>query len=231
MSGGHADLVVHGSVYSGDAVRGWARGRRRCGATASWPSAPRSRPASWSAPRPGWSTRATARDPPGFQDAHIHAPFAGRNRLHLSPQRPIGRDDYLARDQRVRRGPPRRGRGSWAAAGRWSTSPAAPRQGRPRRDRPRPARVPVQQGHPRRLGQQPGARARRHRRRARPIRPTAATSATPTACSPACCTRARRTPSRTASCRARTRTSGPPRSSTRRPTCTRWGSPGGRTRG
>lgn len=32
---------------------------------------------------------------PGFQDAHIHAPFAGRNRLRVWLNDVVGRDDYL----------------------------------------------------------------------------------------------------------------------------------------
>ena len=34
---------------------------------------------------------------PGFQDSHIHAPFAGRNRLHVWLNDLLGRDAYLAR--------------------------------------------------------------------------------------------------------------------------------------
>jgi predicted amidohydrolase YtcJ len=33
---------------------------------------------------------------PGFQDAHIHAPFAGRNRLRVWLNDVVGREDYLA---------------------------------------------------------------------------------------------------------------------------------------
>lgn len=33
---------------------------------------------------------------PGFQDAHIHAPFAGRNRLHVYLNETTGREQYLA---------------------------------------------------------------------------------------------------------------------------------------
>ncbi len=90
-----ADLVVHGSVYTGDAVRSWARGIAVRG----------DRIVALGSPAElrglvGPSTRVVEAGDrlvtAGFQDAHIHAPFAGRNRLHLYLLDTHGRENYLA---------------------------------------------------------------------------------------------------------------------------------------
>ena len=90
-----ADLVVHGRVYTGDAVRSWARGIAVRG----------DRIVALGSPADlrdlvGPSTRVVEAGDrlvtAGFQDAHIHAPFAGRNRLHLYLLDTHGRENYLA---------------------------------------------------------------------------------------------------------------------------------------
>jgi predicted amidohydrolase YtcJ len=89
-----ADLVVLGDVYRGDAARSWSHAIAVSGdrivalGTRSDVE-----------PLIGPSTRvidATGKLVlPGFQDSHIHAPFAGRNRLHLFLNDLSGREAYL----------------------------------------------------------------------------------------------------------------------------------------
>ena len=90
-----ADLVILGDIYRGDTVRGWShaiavRGDRiiAMGTRADVEALI------------GPDTRVIdATDKvvlPGFQDAHNHAPFAGRNRLHLFLNDVVGREGYLA---------------------------------------------------------------------------------------------------------------------------------------
>ena len=68
---------------------------------------------------------------PGFQDAHVHTPFAGRNLLTGLAERPGRRGRPTStRSPATPRAAPGRCRGSSAAAGRWSTSRAA----RPRKE-------------------------------------------------------------------------------------------------
>jgi len=90
-----ADLVIHGAVYRGDAVRGWSRSIAVRGDRIVAVGTPAETGA-----LVGPDTRvidATGKLVlPGFQDAHIHAPFAGRNRLHLFLNDISGRDGYLA---------------------------------------------------------------------------------------------------------------------------------------
>ncbi len=89
-----ADLVLLGDVYRGDTSRGWAgaiavRGDRivALGSRADLVE------------HIGTSTRVVEAGGklvvPGFQDAHVHAPFAGRNRLHLVLNDLDGRRAYL----------------------------------------------------------------------------------------------------------------------------------------
>lgn len=93
---GHADLVITGGqVWTGDPGCPWAdtiavRGDRvvALGAEAT-------------AALTGSRTRVVHQPGslvvPGFQDAHVHAPFAGRNRLHVWLNDLTGREAYLGR--------------------------------------------------------------------------------------------------------------------------------------
>ena len=168
---------------------------------------------------------------PGFVDAHVHPVQGGLERIRcdLSERRdPRG----LPRHDRARTPTPtptaldpRRRLGDGGLPG--GTPTAADLDAR----RARPAGVPAQPRPPRRLGQHPGAGARRDRPPRRPTRPTAGSSATPTAARPAPCTRARCTlvarllpPDDT----GEDYYAGAARRA--RPTCTRSASPAGRTR-
>ncbi|MEI8057617.1 MAG: amidohydrolase [Actinomycetes bacterium] len=90
-----ADLVIHGPIYRGDAVRGWSAGMAVAG----------DRIVALGSHRElkdlvGPQTRVVDASNKlvvaGFQDAHVHAPFAGRNRLHLFLNDIAGRENYLA---------------------------------------------------------------------------------------------------------------------------------------
>ena len=128
---------------------------------------------------------------PGFVDAHVHPIQGGLERLrcdlseHEHPRGLPRRDRGVRRRQPGRRVDPRRRLGDAGLPGRHAD------RGRPRHRRAGPAGVPAQPRPPRRLGQQPRAGDRRHRRAHARTRPTAGSSATPTAARPAPCTRAR----------------------------------------
>ena len=64
---------------------------------------------------------------PGFQDSHVHAPFAGRNRLRVWLNDLLGSEAYLDAIAAYAAAQPRRAVDRSAAAGRWSSSPAARR--------------------------------------------------------------------------------------------------------
>jgi predicted amidohydrolase YtcJ len=89
-----ADLVVTGAdVWTADAARSWSdavavRGDR---IVATGAAAVRE----LTGPRTRVVHRPGAMVVPGFQDAHIHAPFAGRNRLHVWLNDIEGRRGYL----------------------------------------------------------------------------------------------------------------------------------------
>ncbi len=111
-----ADLVVHGTVYTGDAVRSWARGIAVRG----------DRIVALGSPAElrdlvGPSTRVVEAGDrlvtAGFQDAHIHAPFAGRNRLHLYLLDTHGRDNYLAQIKEYADSHPGE---AWITGGGWA---------------------------------------------------------------------------------------------------------------
>ena len=196
-----ADLVVVGDVYTVDAARSWASAVA-IRATASSAVGTEAESA---------SERFEAADVilrgacvlPGFQDAHIHAAFAGRILPQREPRRP-------ARRRRL----PRRGsaayaaahpddcRGSSAAAGTRRFRRGRARAGPARRRRARPPRVPDEHRHARRMGQLARRSSSRASARRRPTRGTATSSATPTARRPAACRRARRTRSGPSACRA-----------------------------
>ncbi len=79
----------------GDAARGWSdavavRGDRIVGLGAA-------HVADLVGPRTRVVHRPGAMVVPGFQDAHVHAPFAGRNRLHVWLNDLPGRQAYLDR--------------------------------------------------------------------------------------------------------------------------------------
>jgi hypothetical protein len=111
-----ADLVVLGNVYTGDAVRSWARGIAvRGNRIVAVGTAEEMRE------RVGPSTRvvdaAGKLVTAGFQDAHIHAPFAGRNRLHLYLLDTHGRENYLAEIKAYAEAHPDR---EWITGGGWA---------------------------------------------------------------------------------------------------------------
>lgn len=111
-----ADLVVHGSIWTGDAVRTWARGLAVRGNRIVALGSP-----SELAELVGPSTRvidATGKlVTPGFQDSHIHAPFAGRNMLHVYLLDTHGRDNYLAEIKAYADAHPDR---EWIKGGGWA---------------------------------------------------------------------------------------------------------------
>ncbi|WP_055478264.1 amidohydrolase [Sphaerimonospora mesophila] len=92
----YADLVITGAdVYTVDAARSWSdavavRGDRivALGAPAV---------AELIGPRTRVIEARGKMVLPGFQDAHVHAPFAGRNRLHVDLSGLVGRQAYLDR--------------------------------------------------------------------------------------------------------------------------------------
>ena len=95
MSPSIADVVINGPIYRSDAVRGWSQSMAISGdriiALGSEKDV---------AEHIGSTTRVINAHGkmvvPGFQDAHIHAPFAGLNRLHVLLNDLPGREAYLA---------------------------------------------------------------------------------------------------------------------------------------
>ena len=91
-----ADLVITGAdVYCGDTVRRWARavavrGDRIVAVGTEEQVRAVAGPATQVLHAPGKLVV------PGFQDAHCHPPFAGRNRMHLALNDVAGREAYLA---------------------------------------------------------------------------------------------------------------------------------------
>ena len=100
---------------------------------------------------------------PGFQDAHVHPPQAGRNRLTVDLDGLAGTDGLRRRRRRLRRRPPGRG----VDRRRRLVDGALPgrdaHQGAARRRRAGSAGLPLQPRRPRRLGQLGCPAARRHR--------------------------------------------------------------------
>ncbi len=90
-----ADLVINAAVYRGDAVRGWSRSIAVRGDRIVALGTP-AETAALVGPRTRVIDAPDKVVLPGFQDSHIHAPFAGRNRLHLFLNDLSGRDAYLA---------------------------------------------------------------------------------------------------------------------------------------
>ena len=225
-----ADLVVTGAdVWTADAARSWTdavavRGDRivALGAEAVGELVG---PGTRVMHRPG------AMVVPGFQDAHVHAPFAGRNLLHVWLNDIEGRQAYLDAHRALRGGQPRsaldrrRRVGDGALPGRHAA------QGGPRRGRAGPAGVPDEPRRPRRLGN------------SRALEVAGITAGTPDpadgrierdpgrASRPACCTKVPPTATRTATCRRRPERTGSARPWRPSGTCTRSASPAGRTRG
>jgi len=109
-----ADLVVHGDVWTGDAVRRWAHGVAvrgdRIVAVGS--------PAELS-PLVGPATRVVEAPMvvPGFQDSHIHAPFAGRNLRNVYLLDTHGREAYLEQIRAYADAHPDR---EWILGGGWA---------------------------------------------------------------------------------------------------------------
>jgi len=113
---GSADLVITGAdVWTGDATRGWSdavalQGDRVVALGAAEAGdlvGPRTRVIH----APGSMVV------PGFQDAHVHAPFAGRNRLHVWLNDLTGRQAYLDRIADYARAHPDE---PWIVGGGWA---------------------------------------------------------------------------------------------------------------
>lgn len=111
-----ADVVLHGPVYTGDEVRSWAHGVAVRGDRIVALGTPAEL-----AELVGPATRVVdATDKlvlPGFQDAHVHAPFAGRHLLHLYLLDTHGREDYLAAIRAYADAHPER---EWIIGGGWA---------------------------------------------------------------------------------------------------------------
>jgi predicted amidohydrolase YtcJ len=111
-----ADLVILGPVHTGDAVRRWADAVAVTGdrITAVGTEAQVRE-------QVGPATHVIdARDGlvlPGFVDAHVHPPFAGRNRLNVSLLELEGRDTYLAAIRSYADAHPER---EWIVGGGWA---------------------------------------------------------------------------------------------------------------
>jgi len=111
-----ADLVVHGRIWTGDAVRRWARaiavrGGRIVALGTEAEVAELVGPATRVVEAGGGLVTA------GFQDAHIHAPFAGRNMLHVHLLDTHGKDAYLAQIKAYADSHPDR---AWITGGGWA---------------------------------------------------------------------------------------------------------------
>ena len=183
----------------------------------------------WSGRARASSTSAGGPSRPGFGDSHVHPVSSGVDKLHCDLMDSSGIDEYLERiatyaaaNPDVAVDPGRR-----LVPRPLPRRPRAPRGPRPRR--PRSAGVPAQQGRARRVGQQPGAGARRASPPTRPTPTTGASPATRTARRWARSTRARRTWWSASSHRRRPR-SASRRCSRARRTSTASGSRTGRTR-
>ncbi len=108
---------------------------------------------------------------PGFVDAHVHPIQGGLERMRCDLSERATREEYLAEIRAYADTPPRPRVDPRRRLGDAGVPGRHPDRGRPRRRRARPAGVPAQPRPPRRLGQQPGPRDRRHRREhARPAR-------------------------------------------------------------
>lgn len=111
-----ADLVVLGNVYTGDAVRRWSGGVAVRGDRIVALGSPDDL-AEFVGSRTRVVDAADRLVLPGFQDAHIHAPFAGRNRLHLFLNDLAGRENYLVAIKEYADAHPDR---PWIIGGGWA---------------------------------------------------------------------------------------------------------------
>ena len=226
---GSADLVITGAdVWTGDTTRSWSdavavQGDRVVALAAAEAGdlvGPRTRVIH----APGSMVV------PGFQDAHVHAPFAGRNRLHVWLNDLTGRQAYLDRIADYARANPDE---PWIVGGGWAMEHF-------------PGGLPVREDLDAVVLDRPvflmnrGVHVAWVNSRwswpasppARTTRPTGGSNATHGPGNrPAPCTRGRPTASRTGTCRCPRVTTGSGRSWRPRGTCTRSGSPAGRTRG
>jgi predicted amidohydrolase YtcJ len=111
-----ADIVLLGNVYTGDAVRRWSGGVAVRGdrvvalGTAQEVT-------ELVGPRTRVVDAAGKLVLPGFQDAHVHAPFAGRNRLNLALNDLVGRQAYLDAIREYADAHPDR---PWVVGGGWA---------------------------------------------------------------------------------------------------------------
>ena len=149
--------------------RGAGRAPSRCAGIGSWRSARSAR----SCERVGGAppVLSGACIVPGFQDAHIHAAFAGREPPQREPRRSAlqGRVPRAHRDVRARAPGPALDRRRRVVQRRLRRRRVAAPRG-PRRRRAGPSRVPDEHGHARRVGEHRSAGPRRHRRLvARPV--------------------------------------------------------------
>jgi predicted amidohydrolase YtcJ len=93
----HADLVItDADVYTVDPEQPWATGLAVTDGRLSAVTSDDDELRSFIGPKTQVTPMAGRLVLPGFQDAHIHAPFAGRNRLRISLNDLEGRGAYLA---------------------------------------------------------------------------------------------------------------------------------------
>ena len=222
-----ADLILLGDVYTVDAARSWAkavaiRGDRIVAVGSEADVRERVGTA---------EVISGACIVPGFQDAHIHAAFAGRIRRHVNLDDLHDVDDYLARiAEHVAAHPDE----PWVVGGGWyapvfgggrAASAAAGR------DRARSPRLPDEHRHACGVGEHAGRSSSPGSPPRRPTRGTATTCATPTACRPAACRREPPTRSGPITCPPTRSRTGWSRSASPSGTCTGSASPPGRTPG
>ena len=125
---GTADLVfVNGPVYTVDAARSWARAVAVKAGTIVGRRDRRRRPRVDRARTPRSSTWRGRMLLPGFQDAHVHPPASGFEMLRCDLNELYSLEEYRARSSRTTPRPTPTPRGSWAAAGTWTSSPAGRR--------------------------------------------------------------------------------------------------------
>ena len=158
-----ADLVIHGPVYRGDAVRGWSRLIALRGDRIVALGTP-PRPRRSSDPARGSSTRRQARAARASRTRTSMRRSPAETGCSCSSTTCSGRTPTSPRSRRT---PTRTLTEPWIIGGGWAMEyfpGGTAAQGGPRRGRARPPGVPLQPRRARRVGQQQGARDRRHRR-------------------------------------------------------------------
>ena len=127
---------------------------------------------------------------PGFIDSHAHPVFAGNQLRHCDLREAETAQGYADLVAAYAREHPRRGVDHRRRLVDGRVPRRHPHPGDARRSGAGPTGLPAQPRRSRRVGQQPGPRARRRRRLDPRPRPTAGSSATPTAARSAPCRKA-----------------------------------------